>query len=90
MLSGHLAWVTGAGGGIGRAVCQLFAKEGACVIVDDIDPVKSEKTLKVGTSSILHIYLLYKCGYMGSLYIFSFFIYSNFYITNRYCKIYKC
>ena len=47
MLSGRLAWVTGAGGGIGSAVCQLLAKEGANVVVDDIDRSKSLDTLTV-------------------------------------------
>ena len=47
MLSGRLAWVTGAGGGIGRAVCQLIAREGGRVIVDDIDNISGLETLKV-------------------------------------------
>ena len=47
MLLGSLAWVTGAGGGIGRAVCQLFARKGARVIVDDIDVDRCLETLEV-------------------------------------------
>jgi NAD(P)-dependent dehydrogenase (short-subunit alcohol dehydrogenase family) len=36
-LAGKLAFVTGAGGGIGRAVCQLFLAEGARVAASDVD-----------------------------------------------------
>ena len=54
MLSGRLAWVTGAGGGIGRAISQLLAQEGASIIVDDVDSIQSSATLKVGTGSITH------------------------------------
>ena len=47
MLSGRLAWVTGAGGGIGRQVCRILAQEGANVVVDDIDESRSIETLRV-------------------------------------------
>lgn len=36
-LSGHTAFVTGAAGGIGRAVCERLAGDGAAVVVADID-----------------------------------------------------
>lgn len=36
-LAGKVAFVTGAGGGIGRAVCQLFLSEGGRVAASDID-----------------------------------------------------
>ena len=43
-LEGKLAFVTGAGTGIGRAAAELFAAEGARVVVAEIDPASGAKT----------------------------------------------
>ncbi len=43
-VEGKVAVVTGAGGGIGRAASLIFAREGASVVVADIDVVQGEQT----------------------------------------------
>jgi NAD(P)-dependent dehydrogenase (short-subunit alcohol dehydrogenase family) len=43
-LAGKVAIVTGAGGGIGAAICRQFADEGASVVCIDIDGAAVEKT----------------------------------------------
>ena len=47
MLSGRLALVTGGARGIGRAVCQVLAKDGARVVVADLDKDGCEETMQV-------------------------------------------
>ena len=44
-LAGQVALITGAGSGMGRATAALFAKEGAKVVVIDIDEAGGEETL---------------------------------------------
>lgn len=44
-LANKVALVTGAGGGIGRRMAQVFAREGAAVVISDIDVHSGEETL---------------------------------------------
>lgn len=45
LLAGKLALVTGAGSGIGRAICAAYAQAGARVIATDVDLRACERTL---------------------------------------------
>ncbi|HEU5228726.1 MAG TPA: SDR family NAD(P)-dependent oxidoreductase [Ktedonobacteraceae bacterium] len=44
LLDGKVAILTGSGRGIGAAAAQLFASEGAAVVVSDLDPAPAEET----------------------------------------------
>ena len=47
LLEGKIALVTGAGLGIGRACALVMAREGATVVVSDVNIERAETTLKV-------------------------------------------
>jgi rhamnulose-1-phosphate aldolase/alcohol dehydrogenase len=50
-LAGKIAYVTGASGGIGNAICELFLQNGACVVLsdrDNADVAAEELKLKYG------------------------------------------
>ena len=46
MLKDQTAIVTGGGQGIGRAICGIFAEEGASIVVVDIDGSRAEETAR--------------------------------------------
>ena len=50
-LDGKVAVITGAGSGMGRASAILFGKEGAKVVVADVNDATGEETVKMITSS---------------------------------------
>jgi len=48
---GKLAFVTGAGSGIGKATCQILAREGASIIAADRNAKSAEETLNLISES---------------------------------------
>ena len=50
-LAGKVAFITGAGTGIGRQTAELFAREGARVVVADINATTGEETAHRITSA---------------------------------------
>jgi len=46
-LAGRLAFVTGAGSGIGRATCQILAREGASIVAADRNVQNAQETVNL-------------------------------------------
>ena len=46
-VQGKVALITGAGGGIGRGLCLAFAKEGAALIINDINAEAAAETTRL-------------------------------------------
>src|SRR5215472_14844028 len=51
LLAGHIAAVTGGGSGIGQGICQAYAREGARVIVLDINSEGANETVGLITAA---------------------------------------
>jgi NAD(P)-dependent dehydrogenase (short-subunit alcohol dehydrogenase family) len=52
LLEGKIAVITGAGGSIGRATAQVFAREGARVLVSDYTGLETEVAAELGAAAV--------------------------------------
>jgi NAD(P)-dependent dehydrogenase (short-subunit alcohol dehydrogenase family) len=60
-LTGKVAVVTGAGGGIGRGCALMFAREGATVVGCDIDAAAAAETLALAAAAGLALDAVHPC-----------------------------
>lgn len=51
LLSNHIAAITGAGSGIGRAIAEGYAREGARIVILDADPEGAKETRRLIASA---------------------------------------
>ena len=60
LLTNHIAAITGAGSGIGRAIAEGYAREGAEIVVLDADPEGAKETQSLVTSAggKAHVFIL--------------------------------
>ncbi len=59
LFDGKVAIVTGGSSGIGQAACHLYAREGAKVVVSDIDEARGKETIRAiqknkGEATFIH------------------------------------
>lgn len=65
LLTGRLALVTGGGSGLGKAISKVLAREGARVVVSDLNVANCQETIKVicsGLQDMLTCYFLFSLG----------------------------
>lgn len=55
MLKDRVAWITGAGSGLGRAIALRFAKEGARVVASDLNERAATDTIALTESPATHL-----------------------------------
>ena len=52
LFDGKVAIVTGGSSGLGQAACYLYAREGAKVVVSDIDEKRGDQTVRTNQDKV--------------------------------------